>query len=281
MARKSAAKSESPPNGHATTPLIQDETPAISSPLKSPVEVEDDPDEKSAPFDASLLPNGTRDLSFIGLQAFFLGITLASGILLTIYLISINSTWWRMPAFVACLSLFHFLEYYTTARYNAPSVKASSFLLFNNGSAYAAAHTLATIEIITSHFFPRYQAALVYAPITVAAGLILVIVGQTVRSIAMKQAGTNFNHIVAIERKESHVLVTNGMYAFFRHPSYFGFFWWAIGTQLLVGNKVCLVGYSFALWNFFYTRTRSKSSISVVQWKWIPIGEWIRQRSSS
>lgn len=261
MARKSATSFEGPTNGHATTPLAEEEKKPITNPVvqeaaSSPIY--DDDDEKPVPFDPSLLPNGDRDLSFIGLQAFFLGFALASNILFTVYFISFGSVWWRLPAFFVCLSLFHFLEYYTTARYNAPSVRASSFLLFNNGSAYAAAHTLATIEIIVSSFFPKYQAAWVYRPLTLLAGLILVIVGQTVRSIAMKQAGTNFNHIVATEHKESHILVTQGMYAYLRHPSYFGFFWWAIGTQLLVGNKVCLVGYALALWNFFYTRTRSK-----------------------
>ncbi|CZT24921.1 related to prenyl cysteine carboxyl methyltransferase Ste14 [Ramularia collo-cygni] len=260
MARKSATSFEGPANGHATTPSsLKDEKPTMTSPLQetttnsSAADVDDE--EKPIPFDPSLLPNGSRDLSFIGLQAFFLGITLATSILLTLYFLSITSAWWRLSSFVTCLSIFHFLEYYTTARYNAPSTRASSFLLFNNGSAYAAAHTLATLEIILSIIFPKYHAAGLYRPLTLTAGVTFILLGQTVRSIAMKQAGTNFNHIVATEHRQNHILVTRGMYAYLRHPSYFGFFWWAIGTQLLVGNKVCLVGYAVVLWNFFYTRT--------------------------
>ncbi|KJX93248.1 protein-S-isoprenylcysteine O-methyltransferase [Zymoseptoria brevis] len=215
---------------------------------------EQDEDTKPVPFDPTLLPKGSRDLSFIGIQAFFLGTVFASCAIGAIYFLRIGSTWWRLPIFFVCLSIFHFLEYYTTARYNVPACRASSFLLFNNGSAYASAHGAASIEIVISALFPAYQSWLVRSW-TITAGLIAIIVGQIVRSIAMKQAGTNFNHIVATERKESHQLVTSGIYGYLRHPSYFGFFWWALGTQFLVGNKVCAVGYAVALWRFFNKRT--------------------------
>ena len=213
------------------------------------------------PSDASLLPTGNRSLSSISLQAFWLGFTLALSILSTTYL-TFHSTppypLWRLPAFFVCLSLFHFLEFYTTARYNLPATRASSFLLFSHGRAYNTAHCLATLEILLSNFlFPRYQDSLVH-PYTIALGLILVVIGQTVRSVAMAQAGTNFNHMPVQTRKEDHVLVTRGVYNYSRHPSYFGFFWWALGTQLLVGNKVCVVGYAGALWWFFYQRIIGK-----------------------
>lgn len=262
MARKSAASFEGPTtNGHATTPLNQDQDdePSVKPATVPKTSSSEDEDETPATHDLTLLPGGTRDLSFIGLQAFLLGLAFAAGILLTVYFLSISSPWWRLPAFITCLSLFHFLEYYTTAHYNCTEVKASSFLLYNNGKAYVVAHCSATLEVIVSSFFPRYQAALVWSP-TIAIGLLLVVVGQVVRSIAMATAGTNFNHIVATEHKKAHVLVTDGIYAWFRHPSYFGFFWWAMGTQFLVGNKVCVVGFALALWGFFDARIRSKLS---------------------
>ncbi|CAN0453530.1 unnamed protein product, partial [Hapterophycus canaliculatus] len=34
------------------------------------------------------------------------------------------------------------------------------------------------------------------------------------------------------QREESHQLVTSGVYRFLRHPSYFGWFWWSLGTQV-------------------------------------------------
>lgn len=70
----------------------------------------------------------------------------------------------------------------------------------------------------------------------------------------MIQAGTNFNHVVQQRKRDEHELVTSGLYAWFRHPSYFGFFWWALGTQLALGNAACFVVYAGFLWRFFKRR---------------------------
>lgn len=74
----------------------------------------------------------------------------------------------------------------------------------------------------------------------------------------MAEAGTNFNHTLAKIKREGHVLVTTGVYAWLRHPSYCAFFWWALGTQVLVGNKICFLGYLFVLWNFFKRRIKGE-----------------------
>jgi protein-S-isoprenylcysteine O-methyltransferase len=75
----------------------------------------------------------------------------------------------------------------------------------------------------------------------------------------MAEAGTNFNHTLAKIKREGHVLVTTGVYAWLRHPSYCAFFWWALGTQVLVGNKICFLGYLLVLWNFFRRRIKGES----------------------
>ena len=43
-------------------------------------------------------------------------------------------------------------------------------------------------------------------------GLALVILGDGFRKVAMITAASNFNHIVAVEKKDSHQLVTSGVY---------------------------------------------------------------------
>lgn len=43
-------------------------------------------------------------------------------------------------------------------------------------------------------------------------------------------------------------------YKYFRHPSYVGFYYWSIGTQLLLGNPICAVCYTLASWYFFKRR---------------------------
>jgi len=39
-----------------------------------------------------------------------------------------------------------------------------------------------------------------------------------------------------------------------RHPSYFGFFWWALGAQILYVNPISLLIYYFVLCKFFNSR---------------------------
>ncbi|KAF7188847.1 Protein-S-isoprenylcysteine O-methyltransferase [Pseudocercospora fuligena] len=217
-------------------------------------------DTSDVPMDESLFPGGSRDLSRIGVQAFALGNFFSAGLILAAYLVKIESLWWRLPAFTAALAFFHFMEYWTQARYNTPAIRADSFLLFTNGWQYNTAHSLATVELVLSCIYPAYGQAYVF-PYTIAAGLALVFVGQFVRSLAMAQAGVSFNHVISRERKDTHKLVTHGIYRFFRHPSYFGFFWWALGTQLMVGNKFCVFGYGLALWGFFSTRIRAEERL--------------------
>jgi len=48
------------------------------------------------------------------------------------------------------------------------------------------------------------------------------------------------------------------VYAWFRHPSYAGFFYWALGTQLVLQNPVSFVFFAVSLWRFFYYRTRAE-----------------------
>lgn len=70
----------------------------------------------------------------------------------------------------------------------------------------------------------------------------------------MWTAGSNFSHIVQEQRREGHALVTDGVYSVFRHPSYTGWFYWAIGTQVVLGNPICSVVYALAAWYFFRRR---------------------------
>ena len=39
-----------------------------------------------------------------------------------------------------------------------------------------------------------------------------------------------------------------------RHPAYFGFFWWSVGTQVLLCNPLCAAAYALAAWRFFSAR---------------------------
>jgi protein-S-isoprenylcysteine O-methyltransferase len=207
-------------------------------------------------------PSDSKSLAGISLRAFLLGAAFGISFPLTILLLTLyESPLWRIPFFLLSLSLFHFLEYYTTALFNPTAASVSAFLLSQNGSAYNIAHTLAFLECaLHSYLWPRgnhfYLLSLHYSGLVL--GLSLILVGQTTRTRAMAHAGSNFNHLVQSRRKQGHVLVTDGIYAWLRHPSYFGFWWWGLGTQLVLGNVVCLVGYAVVLWRFFRGRIESE-----------------------
>jgi len=43
-------------------------------------------------------------------------------------------------------------------------------------------------------------------------------------------------------------------YQYLRHPSYFGFYYWSIGTQLVLGNFISAILFAIASWMFFHRR---------------------------
>ncbi|KAG6365202.1 hypothetical protein INS49_006810 [Diaporthe citri] len=209
--------------------------------------------------DKPYFPGQSKSLAGIALRAFCLGAALAVGVIGTaLVLATTSSPLWRLPFFLASLSAFHFLEFWTTAAYNTREADVSSFLLTANWPAYAVAHSAASLEcLVTSVFFPaRSWAPFGTGPLLMLLGISLVLVGQVVRSAAMVQAGPSFNHIVQQTQKREHILITTGIYGTLRHPSYFGFFWWGLGTQLAMGNVLCFFAYAAVLWRFFSSRIR-------------------------
>ena len=240
-------------NGHANGHASRDARAPVHS-----------PESTAAPFATvppAILPDGRQSLAGISIRAHLLGVALGVCASAGAALTASSSELWRVPFFFGILALFHFLEFYTTAAHNTPAAGVSAFLLTSNGSAYNIAHSLAALETLLSHSVLRYPGVLP-APVQtskLAIGVGLVVVGQVARSVAMAQAGTNFNHTVQSHRKQGHELVTRGIYAWLRHPSYFGFFWWGIGSQLVLGNVVCLIGYALVLWRFFSARIASTS----------------------
>lgn len=218
------------------------------------------------------MPNGRKSLSGIATHAYGLGIVFGLCMMLTVQLAYWQHYLWRIPFFICTLSLFHYLEFDMTARYNPPDAKVSSFLLFTNGRAYNIAHTAAILETLIRFWFTTGigvdwstastsmygTSGLSAFSVSVIGGGCLIVLGQGIRSMAMKQAGTSFNHVVQSSKKEDHVLITSGVYAVSRHPAYCGFFWWGLGTQLLLGNYICFIAYTTILWRFFSHRIKNE-----------------------
>ncbi|KAL5530205.1 STE14 [Sanghuangporus sanghuang] len=169
--------------------------------------------------------------------------------------VNLEGWWWATPQlgfFLAAWSIFHWAEFVVTAGWNRDNCSVDSFLL-DNGAMYHVAHVTALTEYLLSLYFAPSWKAFSYVSVV---GVVMTIVGQGLRSTAMIHASTNFSHHLAFKKAERHRLVKDGIYAWFRHPSYAGFFYWALGTQLVLQNPISFILYSILLWRFFRQRTR-------------------------
>lgn len=162
--------------------------------------------------------------------------------------------------YVSLLSFFHLSECLTIAVVNPRSLKTDSFLL-NHSPEYHLAALCSLVEFaLEVYFFPAFKS---YLSSISNFGLFLALSGEFVRKLAMITAGTNFSHKVEFRKQKGHVLITHGVYSLWRHPSYLGWFVWSIGTQVVLVNPVCLIGYTIASYYFFKTRIQEEEGILI------------------
>lgn len=241
-----------------------------SSDSDSPVER-----RSSRLLDPSFYPGRGRSLSGIAFRSFVLGTVLGLSLSVSALLLFYRNSYWRPTAVLAALALFHFLEFFVTARYNPPRARVSAFILSSNGHAYNVAQLASFGEFFVRRFstsdywWPSLtlpdkilgwrKELLPYQPYASAIGVFLMIVGQWVRTAAMAEAGKSFSHLVQYKKRDDHKLITSGVYSWLRHPSYFGYFWYVVGAQLVMGNPIGMFGLSYAIWKFFAFRIPSKS----------------------
>ncbi|EEB09792.1 protein-S isoprenylcysteine O-methyltransferase Mam4 [Schizosaccharomyces japonicus yFS275] len=199
----------------------------------------------------------TSAVGLTALTAATLGCIFGSGLVFWLF------TRFGLSLFLAQLALFHLLEYLITARFQPSKLSFDSFIL-NNGNSYWYAMLLGVIEyclcrgnsgpgLLSKLFMPRWICASIRL-IMLLVGLVAVVIGQALRSFAMIHAGESFSHVVATEKKQEHKLVTDGIYHYVRHPSYAGFFVWALGTQLCLRNVFSTAIFGYVLWRFFDSR---------------------------
>ncbi len=151
--------------------------------------------------------------------------------------------------YITAMCTFHLLEFFVTAFFN-PNVVSSDSFLVNHSKAYTVAAMIASTEFWLRFWFGSGSTN---GYITIL-GIVTVIVAQAMRSFAMMQCGESFNHYIQVERKDNHFLVMDGIYRYFRHPSYTGFYYWSIGTQLVLKNPISGLLFAVAGWKFFSQR---------------------------
>jgi protein-S-isoprenylcysteine O-methyltransferase Ste14 len=120
------------------------------------------------------------------------------------------------------LVFYHNGEFIFVATCHYDLLTYDSFLTYHS-AAYQIAQWTGVLEfLVESYFFPDYKThgieiRLIFFGALMAAGM-------ACRMSAFYYANVSFTHIVSTIKKQEHVLVTNGIYQFIRHPSYFGYF---------------------------------------------------------
>lgn len=152
--------------------------------------------------------------------------------------------------YLMCVSFFHLSEFVVTALFNQTEVSTDSFLI-NHSWEYGLAMLMSWLEFFVEAMIVPTMKINLYVRFF---GLFLVMFGELFRKLAMYTCGSNFNHYVQEKRKTGHTLIKSGVYSLVRHPSYFGWFYWSIGTQIMLANPICIVLYAISSWKFFSTR---------------------------
>lgn len=161
----------------------------------------------------------------VAVRSTFLGYVVG----IAIIIFSTASPSWQMfGAYMAVIAIFHYTEFLAIAWTNPSTLSIDSFVL-NHSISYGIAACSSWIEFfVERYYFPDMKMASFFSYV----GLILSILGELLRKSAMFTAKHNFNHFVQRAKKRNHELITHGIYGIFRHPSYVGWFYWAIGTQV-------------------------------------------------
>lgn len=148
------------------------------------------------------------------------------------------------------MSTFHYSEYLTISFANPQTLSTDTFML-NHSFAYIIAATSSWLEFIVEvYYVPQMKEN----TIVLCIGILFCTMGEILRKLAIITASKSFNHIVQYHKSEDHELVTHGVYRLMRHPSYGGWFWWSIGTQIILANPFCSILYAIVSWKFFHER---------------------------
>lgn len=187
-----------------------------------------------------------NDLRKVAICAHGLGATFSAGL----FTAMMDGSIAYFGMYVTAVSVFHMSEYLLTAMYNLSTLTTDSYLI-NHSTPYVCAMISSLVEyFLEMYFFPWIKTFVWISRL----GLLLVISGELLRKVAMITAASNFTHQVQYFKRKGHTLVTHGVYSLSRHPSYAGWFYWSVGSQLLLCNPVCFVGFVVATWKFFQER---------------------------
>lgn len=198
------------------------------------------------------------DLSKTALIGFLLGAVATVGLgLVFCYCCDFCSLWGLSVGLylIGPVAYFHMAEFLVAAQFRAHDASPRSFMLFHS-TPYLIAQAAAWCEFLLEVFFvpPEAKLVVLLRPSVVLAGFVGVALFYNIRVIAMSQCADNFSLEIEVEKRKEHMLISHGLYRYLRHPAYFGWFYHAISSQIILGNPIACVGFAVVTWKFFAAR---------------------------
>jgi len=154
-----------------------------------------------------------------------------------------------MSIYICSLSIYHYMEFFFVLTYHFETLSWNSFLI-NQSKQYIFTILFSIAEyLIEALLNIKY-----FHTIQFIFGLILLILGQCLRITSEFTAKRNFTHQIAYVKLNKHRLIKQGVYKYIRHPSYLGFYCWAVGSQIMNMSYVSIPAFILSLTYFFTER---------------------------
>ena len=161
-----------------------------------------------------------------------------------------KSIYYPLYIYFITLCIYHYTEFFSVLLYHFEKLNGEYFLI-NQSVGWMIATIISFIETILETY---YFNDLKKIKILFIVGLTMTFIGQIFRICALYTGKRNFTHKIRYEKVNNHKLVTNGIFAISRHPSYFGFYLWSVGIEIMCCNPICTIAFIIILFKFFKNR---------------------------
>jgi protein-S-isoprenylcysteine O-methyltransferase len=170
-----------------------------------------------------------------------------------------NSIYYPLYLYFITLCIYHYTEFFSVLLYHFEKLSCEYFLIDQSLSWIIATFVSFIETILETYYFNKYKKIKIFFII----GLIMTIIGQIFRIGGIYTGKKNFTHKISYKKKSEHKLVTTGFFSISRHPSYFGFFIWSIGIEIMCCNPICTIAFTIILFHFFKDRILTEEQLLI------------------
>lgn len=175
-------------------------------------------------------------------------------VLILIYSISIiiyaKTIYYQFFCYLITLCIYHYTEFFSELLFHFQDIQKDAFLIYQNIRWVISTSASFMESLVGTYYFSEYK----NIKILFILGLLMTIIGQYFRIAALFTGKSNFTHKIQLKKRKNHTLVKYGVYRICRHPSYFGFFLWSVGIEIMCVNPLCTIAFSIILFKFFKQR---------------------------